>query len=391
MPASLIPSAPSSCDATISPLVAQTFEISSIATSVSSALAPTPPYSSSNIDPEDAVLAEELDDVPRELGRSCRSRPRAARSARAPASARARGSRAARRVSGSRALTSQSLRHARALRFARRDPRRTASSARSTRRSRRSARSRSPASRSRAASACTRPRSPRRRSSTSAAASSCRGFTDAHVHFPTWALAQTQVDLDGCALARRGARAHRAAPRAGAGPLAARLRLAERRLAAGTRADAARPRRGHGRRAGRADREGLPLALAQLGRRSRSPAATSRSPGGVVERDARGEPTGVLREEAAWRFKERYLTVAGRRVPRGDARGREARERARRDRGARQGRLARRAPALAAARGARARSRCASGSRSRTSRLDDAARARPALRASAARCCGSAT
>ncbi len=25
------------------------------------------------------------------------------------------------------------------------------------------------------------------------------GFTDAHVHFPTWALAQTEVNLDGCA------------------------------------------------------------------------------------------------------------------------------------------------------------------------------------------------
>src|SRR5438094_764255 len=31
--------------------------------------------------------------------------------------------------------------------------------------------------------------------------------------------------------------------------------------------------------------------------------------GGVVERDTDGEPTGVLREEAAWRFKERYLRV----------------------------------------------------------------------------------
>ena len=31
--------------------------------------------------------------------------------------------------------------------------------------------------------------------------------------------------------------------------------------------------------------------------------------GGVVERDADGEPTGVLREEAAWRFKERHMIV----------------------------------------------------------------------------------
>src|SRR5206468_4468019 len=30
-------------------------------------------------------------------------------------------------------------------------------------------------------------------------------------------------------------------------------------------------------------------------------------PGGVVERDAAGEPTGVLREESAWRFRERYM------------------------------------------------------------------------------------
>ena len=31
--------------------------------------------------------------------------------------------------------------------------------------------------------------------------------------------------------------------------------------------------------------------------------------GGVVERDERGEPTGVLREESAWRFKDRHLGV----------------------------------------------------------------------------------
>ena len=47
VPASFRPSEPSSCTAMISPLVAQTFETSSIATSVISALAPMPPYSSS--------------------------------------------------------------------------------------------------------------------------------------------------------------------------------------------------------------------------------------------------------------------------------------------------------------------------------------------------------
>ena len=31
--------------------------------------------------------------------------------------------------------------------------------------------------------------------------------------------------------------------------------------------------------------------------------------GGVVERDADGRPTGILREESAWRFRDRYVTV----------------------------------------------------------------------------------
>jgi predicted amidohydrolase YtcJ len=32
-------------------------------------------------------------------------------------------------------------------------------------------------------------------------------------------------------------------------------------------------------------------------------------PGGVVERDDDGEPTGILREESAWRFRDRFVTV----------------------------------------------------------------------------------
>ena len=78
-------------------------------------------------------------------------------------------------------------------------------------------------------------------------------------------------------LARRGARAPARAHRGRRAALAARLRLAQRRLAAAARADAAGPRRDHRRHAGRADREGLPLALAQLrGARARR-TATSRS------------------------------------------------------------------------------------------------------------------
>ena len=47
VPASLMPSEPSSCTATISPLVAHTFDSSSIVTSVISELSPMPPYASS--------------------------------------------------------------------------------------------------------------------------------------------------------------------------------------------------------------------------------------------------------------------------------------------------------------------------------------------------------
>ena len=72
--------------------------------------------------------------------------------------------------------------------------------------------------------------------------------------------------------------------------------------------------------------------------------------GGVVERDAQGEPTGVLREEAAWRFKERHLVVPDDVYVDAMRAGPEARGRARGHLGSRQGRLARRAPALAAAR-----------------------------------------
>ena len=52
VPASLIPSEPSSWTATISPLVAHTFDSSSIATSVNSELAPMPPYASSYMIPK---------------------------------------------------------------------------------------------------------------------------------------------------------------------------------------------------------------------------------------------------------------------------------------------------------------------------------------------------
>ena len=135
------------------------------------------------------------------------------------------------------------------------------------------------------------------------------GLNDSHVHFPTWAVAQTEVDLDGCASLDETLARLRAAPRPAPG----------------------RWLRGFGWRSGdwQPQREPTRTDLDELS--SDTPAALIAKDyhslwlnsaglahangdlevdGGVVERDERGEPTGVLREEAAWRFKERYLTIA---------------------------------------------------------------------------------
>lgn len=126
------------------------------------------------------------------------------------------------------------------------------------------------------------------------------GFTDAHVHFPTWALAQRQVKLDGCA------------------SLAEALDLIR----------SSGWLRGYGWRDaewpdGPPTREALdavsnePAAMWSKDYHSLwlNSAALALAGGdlevesGVVERDADGQPTGVLREESAWRFKDRHLTV----------------------------------------------------------------------------------
>jgi predicted amidohydrolase YtcJ len=132
------------------------------------------------------------------------------------------------------------------------------------------------------------------------------GFSDSHVHFPTWALAQRQVRLEGTA-------------------------SLEETLArvAGAAVDASPDRwlRGMGWRSGdwspavEPTKEALdhvtgetPTALMARDYHSLwlNSAALARAngdldvPGGVVERDAHGEPTGVLREECAWHFRDTY-------------------------------------------------------------------------------------
>ena len=135
------------------------------------------------------------------------------------------------------------------------------------------------------------------------------GFTDSHVHFPTWSVAQHEVRLEDT----------RSLDEA----------LARIRAAIGS----VRPGgwlRGRGWRSGdwqpqvEPTKEALdeiagetPVAL--MARDSHSiwlnSAALARANGdlqvrgGVVELDERGEPTGVLREESCWHFRDAYLEI----------------------------------------------------------------------------------
>ena len=134
------------------------------------------------------------------------------------------------------------------------------------------------------------------------------GFTDAHVHFPTWALAQGEVRLEGVSSVEEAL----ARVRAGLGSVREGGWLRGR----GWR-DAGWPtpptREVLDEVAGE-----VPVAL--LAQDSHSlwlnSAALARAngdlevEGGVVERDAAGEPTGILREEACWSFRDRYLEIA---------------------------------------------------------------------------------
>jgi predicted amidohydrolase YtcJ len=130
------------------------------------------------------------------------------------------------------------------------------------------------------------------------------GFNDAHVHFPTWSLAQSQVRLEGTgSLAEAVGRV--ADGLAGARPGAWVRGLGWRD------ADWTEPPT---RAALDAIAPATPLILTSKDYHSLwlNSAALARAggdldaPGGVVERDDAGEPTGILRENAAWRFRDRH-------------------------------------------------------------------------------------
>jgi predicted amidohydrolase YtcJ len=133
------------------------------------------------------------------------------------------------------------------------------------------------------------------------------GFTDSHVHFPTWALAQRQVRLEGArslddALTRVG------------GAVAS---VPEGRWLRGLgwRSGDWSPAVEPTKEALDAVTGDIPTALMARDYHSLwlNSAALARAngnlqvPGGVVERDEEGEPTGVLREECAWHFRDVYV------------------------------------------------------------------------------------
>jgi predicted amidohydrolase YtcJ len=131
------------------------------------------------------------------------------------------------------------------------------------------------------------------------------GLADAHVHFPTWSLAQRQVRLEGAhSLDDALAEVADALPRVPPGGWLRGIgwrdgdwtepptRAALDRLAPET------PVALFSR-----DYHSLWLNGAALARAD-GPLEPS---GGVVELDEQGEPTGVLRENAAWAFRDRYV------------------------------------------------------------------------------------
>ena len=132
------------------------------------------------------------------------------------------------------------------------------------------------------------------------------GFNDAHVHFPTWALARRQLRLDGTrtleeALERVAAAAREIAP-------GRWLRGAGWR--SGDWSPAVEPTKDD------LDRVTGDTPTALMARDYHSLWLNSAAlaladgdlefAGGVVVRDERGEPTGVLREECAWHFRDTY-------------------------------------------------------------------------------------
>jgi hypothetical protein len=135
------------------------------------------------------------------------------------------------------------------------------------------------------------------------------GFNDAHVHFPTWAVAQDEVRLeDTRSLDEALARVRVAVGQAPGGGW-----LRGRGWRSGDWSPAVEPTKEA------LDEVASDRPVALMARDSHSVWLNSaalalangdlQAPGGVVELDERGEPTGVLREESCWHFEDDYIEI----------------------------------------------------------------------------------
>ena len=131
------------------------------------------------------------------------------------------------------------------------------------------------------------------------------GFTDSHVHFPTWSLAQRDVKLDGVGSLAEALERVRAHPRHGEWIRGTGWRSAmwetQPSKEALDEATGAAPAALWAK-----DYHSLWLNSAALA----LAAGDLEVEGGVVVRDGAGEPTGVLREESAWQFRARFGLVS---------------------------------------------------------------------------------
>src|SRR3954470_3821633 len=133
------------------------------------------------------------------------------------------------------------------------------------------------------------------------------GFSDSHVHFPTWSLAQRHVRLEGTATLDEALERIAAA--------AADVRPGAWLRGTGWRSGDWSPPAEPTKEALDRVTGDVPAALMARDYHSLwlNSAALARAngdlqvPGGVVERDERGDPTGVLREECAWHFRDVYV------------------------------------------------------------------------------------
>jgi predicted amidohydrolase YtcJ len=131
------------------------------------------------------------------------------------------------------------------------------------------------------------------------------GFTDSHVHFPTWSLGQRDLSLDGVASRAAALERVRGATARGGWIRGQGWRSADWEAEPTKKAldevTGAIPTALWAKDLHSLWLNSAALALAQ---------GDLEVEGGVVERDDAGEPTGVLREEAAWRFRELFPSVS---------------------------------------------------------------------------------